>query len=366
MISLKRFCLPAFFISVFYLIGCKRDPSVNERTIPTPPGTSTPTPYKLQLPASFPKMKIPVYNPLTEEGVALGRKLFYDPLLSGNNKQSCEGCHQQNASFVDLNVRLSKGSTGAIGFRNSMPLFNVGYANAWFWDGRAKTLEEQIFHPITSQMEMNQDPNTIGSELSVNPQYRKMFTDAFGEGEINFDKTAKALAQFLRTIIAYTPKSFDTSLLSAAEKRGLFVFNDENKGDCFHCHELGNFMTNFKFANNGLNIDPTTDQGLASVTRVGDDLGKFKVPSLINIKYTAPYMHDGRFKTLREVLDFYDHGFHYNNQNLSLDGNLIKHVDPFTRKPIPRKWNEQDKDDLIAFLNGLTDESLLTKSEYSK
>ena len=365
--NIKSATLLFSLLLLIWVSGCKKDPRVGDSFSPAPT-VGSPTPYKLILPPSFPPMKIPAYNPLTNEGVALGRKLFHDPLLSANNKQACVTCHQQNVSFVDSAIRFSKGVTGVFGGRNSMPLFNLGYATAFFWDGKAKTLEEQVFHPITSQNEMNQDLGLLIEEFKNNSEYQKMFAAAFGKGDITFDKTSKALAQFMRTIIAYTPKPLDTSKLTPSEKRGLLVFLDEKKGDCFHCHELGNFMTNFKFANNGLNKDPyATDAGLFKVTGTPEDLGKFKVPALINIKYTAPYMHDGRFKTLREVIDFYDTGFHFDpNTNFYLDPNLKKHFDIFTGKPTPRKWTEQDKQDIINFINGLEDASVLTNALFGK
>jgi cytochrome c peroxidase len=353
-----------FFTLLFF--SCKKDSGIDNGSIPSSTGNH-PIAFNLILPKSFPPMPIPKYNPLTIEGVALGKKLFYDPLLSSNNKQSCATCHQQEAAFVDKDVKFSLGVTGVKGGRNSMPIFNIGYSSAFFWDGRAKTLEEQVFHPITSPNEMNQDLGLLIEELNGNPEYKRLFNEAFGVGDITFDKTSKAIAQFMRTIIAYTPKPLDTSLLNKSEKRGLLVFLDENKGDCFHCHELGNFMTNFKFANNGLNQNAFNDPGLYATSRKPEDLGKFKVPSLINIKYTAPYMHDGRFKNLREVIDFYDTGFHFDpDLNFYLDPNLQKHFDLSTKKPIPRKWTEQDKQDLISFMNGLNDELLRNNPAYSK
>ena len=218
---------------------------------------------------------------------------------------------------------------------------------------------------------MNQDLAVLMDELNNTAGYKQMYTDAFGPGDINIDKTTKAIAQFMRTIIANHGKTFDTSnnnaTLNAAERRGLMVFIDETKGDCFHCHELGNFMTNYKFANNGLNINAINDPGLYAVTRNPEDLGKFKTPALINLKYTAPYMHDGRFKTLREVIEFYDNGFKFHPQtNYYLDPNLKKHFDISTNKPTPRKWTEQDKLDLITFLEGLSDESVNTNPAFAK
>lgn len=352
-------------LGLIFFTSCKKDP-VDSVPDKTQYGT-TPYDFKKYFPASFPAMKIPSHNPTTEEGVALGKKLFSDPLLSGNNTQSCASCHQQNVAFVDSAKRVSRGSTGALGTRNTMPIFNLGFAKAFFWDGRAKSLEEQVFHPIASQNEMNQDPILLSTKLSKYPEYVKMYEAAFGPGEITFDKTAKAIAQFMRTIVAYTPKSYDTTYLSAAEKRGLKVFLDDNKGDCFHCHEIGNFMTTFEFANNGLNENPFLDPGLFAVTGNINDLGKFKVPSLINVKYTAPYMHDGRFKTLREVIDFYDTGFHWDPiKNGSLDANILIHFDKSKGKPKPRQWSEQDKLDIIEYINGLEDKSLLTNPQFSK
>ncbi len=349
---------------VFMLNACKKDPALKEEAINIAGG---PTPYFVKLPKNFPPLPIPKSNPLTVEGIALGKKLFYDPLLSINNTQSCASCHQQNVAFVDKDLRFSKGAEGAVGGRNSMPIFNLAYSKAFFWDGRAKTLEEQVFHPITSQNEMNQNLDVLLEELKADPEYPRMFRSAFGEGEISFDKTSKALAQFMRIIVSSSPKSLDTSLLTGAEKRGLLVFLDENKGDCFHCHELGNFMTNFKFTNNGLNLNAFLDPGLYAVSRNPEDVGKFKTPSLLNIKYTSPYMHDGRFKTLKEVLDFYDSGFKFDPiGNFYLDPNLKKHFDNSTQKPIPRKWTTQDKLDLISFLEGLTDEGLRSNPQYAK
>ncbi|MCB9251023.1 MAG: cytochrome-c peroxidase [Flavobacteriales bacterium] len=340
---------------LFTLEACMKDP---EEKIPL--STASDEAYEFNLPPGFPPMDIPDYNPTTKAGVALGKKLFFDPLLSGNNTQSCAGCHQQNAAFADSGIKFSRGSTGVLLQRNSMPLFNLGYAKLFFWDGKSKTLEEQVFHPVVSQNEMNQDPQKLSLELSAIPEYRSMFGSAFGSEEVNFDRISRALAQFMRTMISHSPKSVDTGLLSAQELRGFYVFLDEQKGDCFHCHELGNFMTTFEFINNGLNLNSLVDAGLYNITGKGTDIGKFKTPSLLNLKYTAPYMHDGRFKTLREVIDFYDTGFQWHPiTNLNLDPNLLKHFDKTTQKPIPRKWSEQDKQDLIAFLLSLSDESFI-------
>ena len=349
-------------LQVVLMTACRKDPELRKFVLSTGP-----TPYLWELPPGFPPMKIPGYNPMTEEGVALGRKLFYDPILSGNNTQSCSDCHQQKASFADSGKRFSRGSTGVSGARSSMPIFNIGYAGAWFWDGRASTLEEQVFHPVTSPNEMDQDMLGLVKELSNSADYRSMYEAAFGSPEITFDKTAMALAQFMRTIIARVPAIHDTTLLSPSARRGLKVFLSESKGDCFHCHELGNFMTNFSFVNNGLNEKALSDPGLYAVSRKTEDLGKFKVPSLINLRYTAPYMHDGRFANLNEVLDFYDTGFHWNPiDNPFVDPNLQKHFDKVKGKPLPRKWTAQDKSDLIDYLNSLTDQQVLNNQKYAK
>lgn len=348
--------LTVCFAFLIYLQSCKSDPV--EKIF-------DPTPFEVKTPTFFPPFPINPDNELTVEGIALGKRLFYDKILSGDNTQACASCHQQEAAFVDKDKRFSEGIDGGFGQRNAMPIMNLAYGKGFFWDGRAATIEEQVLMPIQDEVEMHETlPNAI-SELMAIKEYREMFFDAFGTREISEDLLSKALAQFMRSVIAYSlklaPGGTGRAYRDAQQERGFMVFIDEKKGDCFHCHTVTLLNTDFRFTNNGVNDDNATDLGLGGVTNNPLDKHKFKTPSLINIKYTAPYMHDGRFETLEDVLNFYDTGFHVTP---TLDPNIRKHADQ-DGKPIPRTWTEQDKKDLIYFLESLVDEDLLTNPDYA-
>ncbi len=299
------------FIAVLTLLACKKDKVSYE-----------PTPYVLEIPSHFPDMVIPTDNPMTVEGVALGRKLFYEELLSGDNTMSCAACHAPSAAFSDPN-RFSTGIDGMEGTRNAMALINLGWDDFFLWDGSAISLEEQILLPVEDPIEMHEEwPNAV-AELNASETYRNMFFKAFGEEGINPGKVAKAIAQFIRTMISGASKfdvmyKYENNLSLSANEQALFVtitpsewsgydlFKSLNGADCFHCHN-GPFMRVKKFSNNGL--DATfTDLGRGAVSGNPDDNGKFKVPTLRNIAYSAPYMHDGRFETIDEVIDHYSHG----------------------------------------------------------
>lgn len=288
------------------------------------------TPYELEIPSHFPQMIIPEDNPMTVEGVALGRKLFYEELLSGDNSMSCAACHAPEAAFSDPE-QYSTGIDGIQGNRNSMALINLGWAQNFFWDGRALTLEEQILEPIPNPIEMHETwPNAV-EKLAQRLEYRNMFYMAFGEEEIDSLKVSKAIAQFLRTMISGSSKydvmykyennislsPSDQQILNTVtpdEWAGYDLFKSLNGADCLHCHK-GTMMRIDGFSNNGL--DATfTDLGRAEVTGNAFDEGKFKVPTLRNIAYSAPYMHDGRFATLDEVIDHYSFGI---QQSTTLD-----------------------------------------------
>ncbi|MCB9246419.1 MAG: cytochrome-c peroxidase [Flavobacteriales bacterium] len=360
---LRKIQRTGFLALVLFVSACQQDPVIRERDVDLP---ACATPYTLQLPDFFPPLPPTPGNPLTVEGIELGRRLFYEPLLSGDNTQSCASCHQQNASFVDGNKRLSIGIDGLPGFRNSMPLYNLAWAEKYFWDGNARSLEELALIPIEAEFEMHENLFRAVRELQEHPEYPGLFYRAFCDSTVNVERMAQAMAQFLRTILATSlklaPGSVGIQSRSPQEERGYRVFLDETKGDCFHCHVVNAFNTNFEFINNGLNPDPTADPGLYGQTGDPNDLGKFKVPSLLNLKYTAPFMHDGRFSSLDEVLAFYDTGFHYSS---TLDPNLVKHMDA-NRKPVPRKWTAQDKEDLKAFILSLEDDRILSNPAFSK
>lgn len=307
-------------------------------------------------PHGFPPMRIPPGNPLTKAGVALGRKLFFDPILSKDSSIACSSCHQPELAFTDGKA-LSTGAEGRMGKRSAMPLLNVGfYAKGLFWDGRVATLEEQSLHPVRDTLEMRHSWPILLQKLQAHGEYPSLFRQAFGiknHKEMDSTLVGKALAQYERTLISADTK-FDRVMREEAqftpqEKRGWAIFFDASPAvptsECNHCHVDPLFST-LNFENNGLvatlSLDDYPDKGRGAITGNRNDNGLFRVPTLRNLKYTAPYMHDGRFKTLDEVLDHYASG-----------GHPGLNVSPNVRK---LKLNKQDRADLIAFLNTLNDE----------
>tara|TARA_B100001093_G_scaffold3827_2_gene4021 strand:+ start:1340 stop:2416 length:1077 start_codon:yes stop_codon:yes gene_type:complete len=281
-----------------------------------------PTPYAIDIPSHFPQMNIPEDNPMTEEGIELGRFLFYETKLSGDNTMSCASCHQLNSSFAD-NVALPLGIQGIAGTRNSMPLFNLGWDDFFTWDGRKTSLEGQILEPVPNPIEMHLKWTDAVDKLQLDVSYRNKFFRAFGEEGIDSMKVAKSIAQFIRTIISANSTfdvmyKFENGLpLTTSENStlgnieaevwaGYDLFKSLNGADCFHCHN-GPLMRVKKFSNNGLDMI-FSDQGRALVTQNINDEGKFKVPSLRNLSATGPYMHDGRFDSLEEVIEHYSTG----------------------------------------------------------
>ncbi len=340
----KNVVLPLLFLMAAF-IACHKETS------------SDPTPYTLVIPAGLPPMNIPADNPLTVEGVALGRKLFYDPLLSGDNTLSCAGCHRQQQAFAGPE-RFSKGIAGQTGRRNAMPLYNLGWQRKFFWDGRALSLEAQALMPIQDPVEMHQSLSGAVAELQAHPEYPVLFERAFGTDRIDSALIARAIAQFERTLVSGNAR-FDrwksgAIQLTDAEMRGMALFNSPQKGDCTHCHVLGSTFSDFEFRNTGLDSIPS-DAGLAEVTGLPTDAGKFKTPSLRNVEYTAPYMHDGRFNTLEEVIQHYNTGFF---QHPNLDVNLA-HAQK-------GRLTAQDIDDMIAFLKTLSDPEFLQEPAFGK
>lgn len=343
--------IPALYL--FFLIACKDDPAL--------PGPLQPTPFSLIIPPGMPKMTIPPENPMTMEGVALGRKLFYDPILSADSTQACASCHRQSWAFTDSTLQFSLGITGAHGVRNAMPLFNLGWQTNFFWDGGAANLESQVIGPITNPLEMNELLPNIVVKLNRHPEYPGLFRAAFGlpdTAAITIPMLMRAVAQFERTIISadsrYDRWKQGKATLTDAELRGLALFENPEKGDCNHCHVTGSTFSDFVYRNNGLDSF-STDGGRYRITLLESDRGKFKTPSLRNIALTAPYMHDGRFKTLDEVLEFYNSGFHYSPT-----------LDPNLEHAVKGRLSAQDKADLAAFLNTLTDPALLLDPDFKK
>ena len=322
------------------LVACGKDAGVP----PAPP--SAPTPYELVVPAGFPAPEIPPDNPLTVEGVALGKQLFADPILSVDSTIACTSCHLPAHAFSD--PRPFSQGVGGTTSRHSMPIFNALWSRSFFWDGRTATLEDQALEVVQTSAEMGEDWDRVVAKLERHPEYPALFARAFGDAPINRQRVVQAIAQFERTLISANSK-YDRWLagqaeFTPAEERGFILFHTE-EGDCFHCH-VAPLFTNNEFHNNGLDLDPP-DEGLAALTGKRLDRGKFKTPTLRNVEYTAPYMHDGRFQTLEEVIEHYDSGFH-----------RITLTDPLLLVRLNLDLNPADKRALVAFLKTLSDPQL--------
>ncbi len=324
------------------------------------------TPYVFPELEFFPKIPVAENNPVTVEGVTLGRYLFYDKILSSDSTFSCASCHQQQYAFSGGPVAFSEGRYGSTMKRNTMPLFNLAWYPSYFWDGRASSIETQIFHPVREKNEMNLNWNVAANRLEQNAFYKKLFRDAFGEQQIDSVQIANSIAQFLRTMISYNSK-YDLVLngkrkLNENEYAGLGLINDQTKGDCLHCHvtDGGVLGTTGKFSNNGLDAitDPLdyADKGRGSITGNINDNGKFMIPSLRNLAFTAPYMHDGRFKTLQEVLKFYSEGV---QKSANIDSKM-----EFAHKG-GANLSCEEQENIISFLLTLSDSVFITNPEFS-
>lgn len=327
----------------------------------------TTVPYKFPELKFFPKMPVAENNPVTAEGVNLGRHLFYDPILSIDSSMSCSSCHNQKYSFSDSPNNFSKGSDSSYLKRNTMPLFNLAWYPAFFWDGSASSIEEQVFHPLRANNEMNLQWKNAAERLEKNKFYKPLFTQAFGKVKIDSIQITNAIAQFLRTLISYQSK-YDQVLNGKAfftkdEYDGFVIVNDQTKGDCIHCHITdGDVLgTTLVFSNNGLdavaNPNDYKDKGRGVVTGKISDNGKFIVPSLRNLAFTAPYMHDGRFKTLEEVINFYSDGV---QKSVNIDSKMeYAHQSGIM-------LNNEDKKKIIAFLLTLSDSVFISDPKFCK
>ncbi len=324
------------------------------------------TPYQFPELERFPKMPVNLENPVTIEGTSLGRYLFYDPILSRDSTFSCASCHKQANAFSDSPNRFSKGLKGNLMTRNTPPLFNLAWYPGLFWDGRAANAEAQVFIPVRTHTEMDLHWNVAEKRLNANNFYVNKFKAAFGDQKIDSVLISKALSQFLRTLLSYRSK-YDKIVdgkgsFSKFEYEGFVLMNDQIKGNCLHCHttDADGLGTTLTYSNNGLDsvYNPTNyiDKGRGVVTGKLSDYGTFKIPSLRNIAVTAPYMHDGRFQTLEQVLDFYSSGLH---NSANVDSKLAF----VNRGGIRLTGLEKQK--IIAFLNTLTDSDFISDPEFS-
>jgi cytochrome c peroxidase len=333
------------------------------------------TPVSLQYTNNtLPVPNLPADNPLTVEKVELGRMLFYEKALSKDGSMSCATCHMQTEGFSDSD-QFSEGVEGLLGKRQAMAVVNLAWnENGFFWDGRAELLRHQSVLPIQDPLEMNETLENViaklGTHKTYNLQrlYKNQFTRAFEDGQINELNISLALEAFMFTIVSdnskYDQYLAGTATLTPAEERGrqLFFteynefFPESSGADCAHCHSGTNFE-NDEYMNNGLDSDADfTDLGRYDVTGNDADKAKFKVTTLRNIAVTAPYMHDGRFNTLEEVVDHYNEGLHASS---TLDPALASTMGTGLM------LDEGDKADLIAFLHTLTDFSYLNNPDYS-
>lgn len=326
-------------------------------------------PYQLQYPAYFGgRFSIPEDNPLTKEGVHLGRMLFYETKLSGNNKLSCASCHQQQLAFTDGRA-FSVGIDGSFTKRSSMSLANLLWVRNFFWDGRVNSLEAQAIVPLTDPHEMGVSLNESAAKLSKTAIYPGLFKKAFGSSGISEDKIVKAIAQFERTLISFH-SNFDRYLNgeyipSEQELRGMKLFmtgpspQDNIRGaNCGHCHGTPKMFKEL-FHNNGLDT-LARDVGRMGFTGQEIDRGRFRVPTLRNIELTSPYMHDGRFGTLQEVLDHYSDHI---QPSETLSSFIAEATNEVGGKSL--QLTQYEKQDIIAFLRMLTDSIFINNPAFS-
>jgi cytochrome c peroxidase len=326
---MKKLSLVIFVL--LSLASCKKDAITTDNGNP------------LAIPKGFPRPAIPENNQPTADRIELGRRLFFDPILSRDSTISCASCHFTDKKFTD-GLPISIGIENRIGIRNAPSLLNVAYLPTMFWDGGVPNLEQQVLAPIESHFEMDFNLPDVVTRLNNIDAYKTLSMKAYGQLPSIFSVT-RAIACFERTLFTGKSKYDDytyynnKNALSAAEIRGMELFFGE-EGDCFHCH--GTFLfTDNSFQNNGI-YEYYADSGRARITLNQDDVGLFKVPSLRNCEKTAPYMHDGSFSTLEEVIEHYNSGgkSHRNKSSILRQLNL----------------SIQDKQDLVAFLKALTDE----------
>lgn len=375
----------AVLMSLFIFFSCSsaEEEVITEEIIDTTPRTDFANlnlpvnPYNysdLDLPGYFFDTDVvmadntPNTNLVTDEGATLGRVLFYDKALSLNHATSCASCHSQETGFTD-NRQFSIGFEGGFTGRNSMSLANARYYEPehFFWDERAATLEDQVLMPIQDQVEMGMTLDSLVNRLAATDYYPVLFEEAFGDATITSDRISLALAQFVRSMVSFE-SPFDEALtanggsmegnlpgLSVLENLGKDIFF--GRGNCDNCHETALFIAEEAF-NTGLDAGTGMDDGVGAISGRMDELGLFKVPSLRNVALGAPYMHDGRFETLRDVVEFYNNGVQ-DHPNLSREMT--------GRNGQIRRLNldNEEIEALVAFMETLTDQEFITDEKFS-
>ncbi|MYB52233.1 MAG: c-type cytochrome [Acidobacteriia bacterium] len=348
---MKNLCRQALLpVAVLAVVGCSGPEPPSGPIMPV--GES----QAIEPPLGLPEVAVPADNPPTAQTVALGRKLYYDKSLSVDDSIACASCHDPQAGFADPN-QFSEGVGGELGGRQAPPVMNAAYFTAQFWDGRAASLEEQAGGPVENPIEMAFTHEGVIERLSEDPVYTELFKEAWGEGPIAFEMVAKSIASFERTVLVgnspFDRYMFgdDKEAMSEDAIRGLDVFTDPEKGNCEVCHEINEeegyaLFTDNKFHNLGVGAEldgSMADIGRFEISQVETDKGAFKTPHLRNIADSAPYMHDGHLKTLKEVVDFYV-GAGNSNDFRDEEIHELDHL------------SAQERADLIAFMEALSGE----------
>ncbi len=370
---MSKFLLCSAFLGLLlFTMACQNDDELICDDAPPMEGdlegiSYDPSPYNLVIGDGLPvSMPIPEDNPLTVQGIELGRHLFYDPILSVDSSMSCSSCHGTRGSFTD-NLRFSAGVDGIDGVRSSMSLLDLGFnENGFFWDGRSATLEEQALLPVEDPIELHDTWPNVVEKFKSHPDYPRMFRKAFGindRQEITKELAGKALAQFERILISSGNSRYDRAIrgevfFSNEELNGYEMFFDIGvnlpDAECGHCHNIPLFTTN-EYTNNGLQeaatLNDFNDVGHGAVTGDPFDNGTFRIPTLRNITLSAPYMHDGRFETLEEVIDHYNSG-----------GKDSPNKDALV---VPLGLTEKNKSDLLEFIKMLEDPEFNNNPAYA-
>ncbi len=338
--------ITCLLLAVMTVVSCKKDKDDD----PVPP-----EPIRFVIPPGFPA---PVYqftnNEVTDQRFELGRKLFYDPILSRDNSISCGSCHQQGGAFAHIDHKVSHGIDDLSGNRNSPTIFNLAWSTHFFWDGGVNHIEVQPINPIQNPVEMDETLANVINKLRASATYRNLFLQAYGSDSITSQMMLRAMAQFMAVMVSANSR-YDKYTrgeaggeLTPQELNGLQLFRQ----NCASCHTEPLF-TNNDFINNGLDSVFTNDRGRYLITLDPADDGKFKVPSLRNVELSFPYMHDGRIKTLDKVLDHYISGV---KNSATLHPSLVGGIN----------LNTQQKADIIKFLRTLTDNTFVTNPRFSE
>jgi len=338
------------FFTAFVLISCTGDEVIE----PLPKDEA----YRLDKPAGFPELIFDITgNPVTVNGVALGKKLFYEGKLSRNNTISCGFCHIQENAFTHHGHNISHGIDDRLGMRNAPPIQNMAFLKNYTWDGVSHNLDERSLVPITTDFEMDSSLPEAVAKLNADANYKKMFKAAFGDENITGEKILKAISQFMATMISadskYDRMKKGNAVFTADENQGMALF--QNK--CAACHS-GDLFTDESYRNTGMYYNSQfNDRGRYRVTLDWNDNMKFRVPSLRNVEYTAPYMHDGRFYSLDAVMNFY-------SENVENQPNL----DPLLKQNghIGIPMTSLEKQNIVTFLKTLSDKNFITNPKFAE